>query len=127
MAVSDEPMSASGFDSPNLTAPAASGTAGEILRDQFMGPLNLSAGALARELEVTTELIIEVLNGACGVTEDLAIRLGHRFNNSARFWLNLPTADEIATASDDFPRVMNTSVVESRIGAESGVPHANLA
>jgi addiction module HigA family antidote len=120
-------MSSSGFDSLNLTAPAASGTAGEILRDQFMGPLNLSAGVLARELEVTTELIIEVLNGACGVTEDLAIRLGHRFNNSARFWLNLPTADEIASASDDFPPVTNTSVVESRIGAESGVPHANLA
>ncbi len=127
MAVSDEPMSPSGFDSLNLTAPAASGTAGEILRDQFMGPLNLSAGVLARELDVTTELIIEVLNGACGVTEDLAIRLGHRFNNSARFWLNLPTADEIPSASDDFPPVMNTPVAESRIGAESGVPHGNLA
>jgi addiction module HigA family antidote len=92
-----------------------------------MGPLNLSAGVLARELEVTSELIVEVLNGACGVTEDLAIRLGHRFNNSARFWLNLPTADEIASASDDLPPVMNTSVAEPLIRAEIGVRHNNAA
>ena len=127
MAVSDEPMSPSGFDSLNLTAPAASGTAGEILRDQFMGPLNLSAGVLARELEVTTELIIEVLSGACGVTEDLAVRPGHRFNNSARFWLNLPTADEIASASDDFPPVMNTSAAKPRIRTWIEVRHNNAA
>jgi len=120
-------MSPSGFDSLNLTAPAASGTAGEILRDQFMGPLNLSAGVLARELEVTTELIIEVLNGARGVTEDLAVRLGHRFNNSARFWLDLQTANEIASASDDFRPVMNTSAAGPRIIAETGVSGDNLA
>ena len=108
-------MSQSGLGSLNLTTPASSGTAGEILRDQFMGPLNLSAGVLARELEVTAELLIEVLNGACGVTEDLAIRLGHRFNNSARFWLNLPTAEENASASYVFPPGMNTSVAEPRI------------
>ncbi len=127
MAVPDEPLTLSGLDSLNLTAPASSRTAGEILRDQFMGPLNLSAGVLARELEVTTELIIEVLNGACGVTEDLAIRLGHRFNNSARFWLNLPTADEIASASDNLPPVMNTSVAEPRNRAEIGVRHNSVA
>ena len=127
MVASDEPMSQSGLGSLNLTAPASSGTAGEILRDQFMGPLNLSAGVLARELEVTAELLIEVLNGACGVTEDLAIRLGHRFNNSARFWLNLPTADEIASASDDFPPVMNTSAAEPRIRTGIEVRHNNAA
>ena len=127
MAASDEPMSQSGLGSLNLTAPASSRTAGEILRDQFMGPLNLSAGVLARELEVTAELLIEVLNGACGVTEDLAIRLGHRFNNSARFWLNLPTADEIASASDDFPPVMNTSAAEPRIRTGIEVRHISVA
>jgi len=127
MAASDEPMSQSGLGSLNLTAPASSGTAGEILRDQFMGPLNLSAGVLARELEVTAELLIEVLNGACGVTEDLAIRLGHRFNNSARFWLNLPTADEIASGSDDFPPVMNTPAAEPRIRTGIEVRHISVA
>ena len=120
-------MSQSGLGSLNLTTPASSGTAGEILRDQFMGPLNLSAGVLARELEVTAELLIEVLNGACDVTEDLAIRLGHRFNNSARFWLNLPTADEIASGSDDFPPVMSMSVAEPRIRTGIEVRHNNAA
>ena len=120
-------MSPSGLGSLDLNPPAPSGGAGEILRDQFMGPLNLSAGVLARELEVTTELIIEVLNGACGVTEDLAIRLGHRFNNSARFWLNFPTADEIASASDDFPPVMNTSSADPRIRTGIEVRHNNAA
>ena len=125
MAVSDEPMGPSGLGSLNLTAPGSSRTAGEILRDQFMGPLNLSAGVLARELEVTTELIIEVLNGACDVTEDLAVRLGQRFNNSARFWLSLQKADDIA--SEVFPRIINASVSEPRIGAENGARQGNLA
>ena len=120
-------MSPSGLGSLNLTAPAFSRTAGEVLRDQFMGPLNLSAGGLARELEVTTELIIEVLSGACGVTEDLAVRPGHRFNNSARFWLNLPTADEIASGSDDFPPVTNTSAAEPRIRTGIEVRHISVA
>ena len=127
MAVSDEPMSPSGLDSLNLTAPASSRTASEVLRDQFMGPLNLSAGVLARELEVTTELIIEVLNGACGVTEDLAIRLSHRFNNSARFWLNLQTAEENASASYVFPPGMNTSVAEPPIHTGIEVRHNSVA
>jgi len=126
MAASDEPKSPSGLDSLNLAPTASSRTCGKILRDQFMGPLNLSAGVLARELEVTTDLIIEVLNGVCGVTEDLAVRLGHRFNNSARFWLNLAAADEIASASDDFPPVMNTLVAKARKRAEIGVHHNTL-
>jgi addiction module HigA family antidote len=90
-----------------------------------MGPLNLSARVLARELEVTTESIIEVLNGASGVTEDLAIRLGQRFNNSARFWLNLQNADQIAP--NDFPPLIANSVAEPRTDAENGVRHSNLA
>jgi len=49
----------------------------------------MSAAALARQLQVPTNRITEILNARRAVTGDTALRLGHFFGTSAEFWLNL--------------------------------------
>ncbi|HTJ89581.1 MAG TPA: HigA family addiction module antitoxin [Acidocella sp.] len=73
-------------------------TPGEILRAEFMEPLGLSARALAREIGVPPNRITAILHGERGITAETAIRLARRFNSSARFWMNLQVAYDLAIA-----------------------------
>ena len=73
-------------------------TPGEVLRDEFMVPLGLSARALARDLGVPPNRITDIVNGDRGVTAETAILLGRRFETSARFWMNLQVAHDLAVA-----------------------------
>jgi addiction module HigA family antidote len=73
-------------------------TPGEILRHEFMVPLNLSARGLSRDLNVPPNRITEIINGERGITAETAILLAHRFNNSPRFWMNLQVAHDLTVA-----------------------------
>lgn len=73
-------------------------TPGEVLREEYMAPLGLSARALAREMNVAANRITEILNGERGITAETAILLGRRFGTSARFWMNLQVAHDLAVA-----------------------------
>ena len=73
-------------------------TPGEVLREEFMVPLGLSARALARDLDVPPNRITEILNGERAVTAETAILLARRFNTSAKFWMNLQTAHDLEVA-----------------------------
>ena len=70
---------------------------GEHLRDE-LEELGMSAAALARQIEVPTNRITEILNGQRAVTGDTALRLGHFFGTSAEFWLNLQKLYELRLA-----------------------------
>ena len=61
---------------------------GEHLAEQLEA-LNLSAAALARQVEVPTNRVTAILNGERSITGDTALRLGHFFGTSGEFWLNL--------------------------------------
>ena len=58
----------------------------------------LSANALAIALRTPSGRITDILNGKRGVSPETAMRLARYFGNSARFWLNLQTAYELAVA-----------------------------
>src|ERR1700730_10942360 len=73
-------------------------TPGDVLREEFMVPLGLSARALARELGVPSNRITAILAGARGVTAETAILLGERFGTSPEFWLNLQIAHDLEEA-----------------------------
>jgi addiction module HigA family antidote len=73
-------------------------TPGEVLREDFMVPLGLSARALARELGIPSNRITAILAGDRGVTAETAILLGERFATSAEFWLNLQMMHELEGA-----------------------------
>ena len=70
---------------------------GEHLAEELK-ELGMSAAELARQLDVPTNRIIEILNGRRAITGDTALRLAHFFGTTAEFWLNLQSLYEIRLA-----------------------------
>lgn len=76
----------------------ATTTPGDILLREFMGPLRLSANALARALNVPPNRITGIVNGTRTLTADTALRLAHYFNTSPTLWMNLQQQYELRRA-----------------------------
>ncbi|HXT79365.1 MAG TPA: HigA family addiction module antitoxin [Acetobacteraceae bacterium] len=89
-----------GMDFSDVATPRRIGpvTPGDVLHEDFMVPLGLSARALARDLGVPSNRITAILAGDRRVTAETAILLGERFGTSAEFWLNLQTAHDLEEA-----------------------------
>jgi antitoxin HigA-1 len=73
---------------------------GEILREEFMKPLDLSRNKLATDLRVPVTRIAEIYHERRGITADTALRLARYFNTSAAFWVNLQWRYELEVAED---------------------------
>lgn len=73
-----------------------------------LNELNISAGALARKLNVPSNRITEILTGRRAITADTALRLGHFFGTSAEFWLNLQKLHELRLAEKKAIREIKT-------------------
>lgn len=71
---------------------------GEVLREEFMAPLGLSAHALAMALRVPATRIAEIVRAdrPRAVTADTALRLARYFGTTPEFWLNLQTAHDLS-------------------------------
>ena len=72
---------------------------GEHLAEELKA-LDMSAAELARQLEVPTNRITQILNGTRAITGDSALRLAHFFGTSAEFWLNLQSLYELRLAQE---------------------------
>jgi addiction module HigA family antidote len=74
---------------------------GEVLREEFMKPLGLSAHALSLELRVPATRVGDILRPEKprAVTADTALRLGRYFGTSAEFWANLQAAYDLSVAA----------------------------
>ncbi len=73
---------------------------GEMLREEFMVPMGLSAHALAIAIGVPATRITEIVNERRGITADTALRLGQYFQVSAEFWMNVQQKFELDRARD---------------------------
>ena len=71
---------------------------GEILREEYMAPLGLSANALAHALCVTPARINDIVRERRGITADTALRLARYFGTDAQSWINLQTAHDLRVA-----------------------------
>ena len=71
---------------------------GEVLREEYMKPLNLSANALANALGVTAARINDIARERRGITGDTALRLARYFGTDAQGWLNLQSAYDLRVA-----------------------------
>ena len=71
---------------------------GEILREEYLAPLNLSAHALAMALHVPAPRVNDIVRERRAVTPDTALRLARYFDTSAQFWLNLQSAFDVKQA-----------------------------
>jgi len=70
---------------------------GEHLAEELK-ELGMSAAELARQLDVPTNRVTQILNGRRAITGDTALRLAHFFGTTAEFWLNLQSLYEIRLA-----------------------------
>ena len=70
---------------------------GEILGDE-LEEIGISASELARQLDVPQNRISQIIRGKRSITGDTALRLGHWFQTSAEFWLNLQSAYDLRVA-----------------------------
>jgi addiction module HigA family antidote len=68
---------------------------GEILREEFMRPMSLSAYELARRIRVPAPRINDIVLERRGITADTALRLARFFETSEQFWMNLQAAYEL--------------------------------
>ena len=71
---------------------------GEVLREEFIVPLGLSANALALALQVPAPRINDVVRERRGITADTALRLAQFFGTSPDFWMGLQDDYEVAIA-----------------------------
>ena len=71
-----------------------------------LAELKMSAAELARQIDVPVNRITEIMNGQRSVTADTAIRLGHWFDTSAEFWLNLQKLYELRVAQKEIGAVV---------------------
>ncbi len=62
---------------------------GEILREEFMKPMEISINRLARDIAVPPGRISGIINGKRGITADTALRLGKYFGVSPQTWMGL--------------------------------------
>ncbi len=71
---------------------------GEVLREEYLEPLGMSAHKLAEALDVPPNRISEIVREARGVTADTALRLAKHFDTTPEFWMNLQTAHDLSKA-----------------------------
>ena len=74
---------------------------GEILREEFMEPLHLSAYRLARDIHVPVSRIQDILHGRRKITADTSVRLGKYFGLSSRYFLNLQDDIDVWNVESD--------------------------
>ena len=71
---------------------------GEILLEDFLKPMSISARQLAADIDVSPSRISDLVNGKRPITADTALRLGLFFGMEPRFWLNLQSEYDMRVA-----------------------------
>ena len=73
---------------------------GEYLREEYLVPLGMSAGALAKALHLPRTRIERVVKEEIGITPDTALRLAKFFDTTPEFWMNFQTAYELSREAE---------------------------
>lgn len=84
---------------------------GEILREEFLVPLGMSAHKLALALRVPATRINDIVNEKRGITADTALRLSRYFGTTSRFWMNMQASYELEVAEDQLNKVVMREVL----------------
>ena len=73
---------------------------GEILKEEFLDPLEISQYRLAKSIGVTPRRVNEIVHGRRAITADTALRFGRYFGMEAEFWLNLQVHYDMEVAEE---------------------------
>src|SRR6266568_8035528 len=93
---------------------------GEVLREDFLTPLELTQYRLAKGLSVPPRRINEIVHGKRAITADTALRLARFFSTSERFWLNLQTGFDLEIERDRLRHRFSREVSGSEAGELTG-------
>ena len=80
---------------------------GEILREEYLEPLGMSANALSKALHVPPARVNEIVRERRGITPDTAMRLVRYFGGDAKSWLNLQTEYDLKVAASEKQKEIN--------------------
>lgn len=75
---------------------------GEVLKEEFLVPMNISVYLLARETGLSQTRLGQIITGKRSITAETALKLGRAFRVSAEFWLNLQALYDIEEAERTF-------------------------
>jgi addiction module HigA family antidote len=73
---------------------------GEVLLEEFLGPLGVSQYRLAKDISVPPRRINEIVHGQRAITADTALRLSRYFGTSEMFWINLQARYDLESQRD---------------------------
>jgi addiction module HigA family antidote len=90
---------------------------GEVLREEYLRPLNMSVNALAKRLGIPTSRLNDIALERRGVSPDTAMRLARCFGGDARSWLNLQTAHDLRLAEIEKAKEIERTVEPLRQSA----------
>ena len=80
---------------------------GEVLMDDFIGPLGITQHRLAVAIAVPPRRINEIVHGQRRITADTALRLGRYFGTTAQYWINLQTHYDLELERDALGEVLD--------------------
>jgi addiction module HigA family antidote len=90
---------------------------GEILLEDFMKPMGITARQLAADIDVSPSRISEIVHGARPITADTALRLGLFFSMEPRFWLNLQSEYDMRMAKRNLQELIEPRIRIFRMAA----------
>ena len=80
---------------------------GEVLREEFLVPLGISAGALAKVCGLPRTRIERIVSEQTGISADTALRLAKALDTTAHFWLSLQTDYDVLIAERDLGKALD--------------------
>jgi addiction module HigA family antidote len=90
---------------------------GEILREEYLTPMGMTAHALAMDLRVPAPRINDVVREKRSISVDTALRLSRYFNTTAQFWMNLQSSYDLKVAERELGSKIESEVRQLEMAA----------
>lgn len=88
---------------------------GDILKEEFLDPLGISAYKLAKEIHVSTSSVLDLIHNRRKISVEMALRLSRYFGTSSKFWLNLQNEIDLRNANQKLQEELEKIHTHSRI------------
>ncbi|MGB5593646.1 MAG: HigA family addiction module antitoxin [Crocosphaera sp.] len=83
---------------------------GEILLEEFLEPMSINLSKLAEDINVSLDIINQIIEGKQSINAEIALRLSKYFGLSERFWLNLQVKYDIEVTKDRLKNCLDNEV-----------------
>ncbi len=84
---------------------------GEVLLEEFLKPMNISANQIAQDLKISQDIIEKIIEGKKPISANIALRLARYFNVSAQFWLGLQIDYDLDITEDTMGEQISKEVL----------------